>query len=79
MLHDHLNVALACLYCSFEDNPKMHWYSASAWEHHTHKHAQEILPIYPVDPAFFQQLPHIPGDETTPSNSKSTLELPTLK
>ena len=27
---DHLNVAIACLYCSFESNPKMHWYSASA-------------------------------------------------
>ena len=35
--HDHLNVALACLYCSIENNPKMHWYSMSAWEHHTHK------------------------------------------
>ena len=21
--HDHLNIALACLYCSFENNPKM--------------------------------------------------------
>ena len=36
--HDHLNIALACLYCSFEDNPKMHWYSTTAWEHHTMKH-----------------------------------------
>ena len=26
---DHLNVALACLYCSFENNPKVHWYSTS--------------------------------------------------
>ena len=30
--HDHLNVALACLHCSFEDNPRMHWYSATAWK-----------------------------------------------
>ena len=28
--HDHLNVALACLYCSGRDNPKMQWFSASA-------------------------------------------------
>ena len=27
---DHLNVALACLYCSGRDNPKMQWFSASA-------------------------------------------------
>ena len=29
--HDHLNIALACLYYSFENNPKMWWYSASTW------------------------------------------------
>ena len=29
---DHLNVALACLYCSGRDNPKMQWFSTSAWE-----------------------------------------------
>ena len=52
VLHDHLNVALACLYCSFNSSPKMHWYSASAWEHHTHKHVQNNLPIYPDDPRF---------------------------
>ena len=28
--HDHLNVALACLYCSSRDNPKMQWFSTSA-------------------------------------------------
>ena len=26
--HDHLNVALACLYCSGRDNLKMQWFSA---------------------------------------------------
>ena len=36
--HDHLHVALACLYCSANNSPKMQWYSTSAWEHHTHKH-----------------------------------------
>ena len=38
--HGHLNVALVCLYCSFKSNPKMHWYSASAWEHHSIKHLE---------------------------------------
>ena len=36
---DHLNVALACLYCSGRDNPKMWWFSASAWENHICKHS----------------------------------------
>ena len=52
---DHLNVALACLYCSFEDNHRMCWYSASAWEHHTMKHFKDNLPIFPDDPAFPQK------------------------
>ena len=29
---NNLTVALACLYCSFENNPHMRWYSATAWE-----------------------------------------------
>ena len=53
--HDHLNVALACLYCSFECNPKMQWYSASTWECHTLAHSKENLPIHPNDPAFSHQ------------------------
>ena len=32
--HDHLNVALACLYCIGRGNPKMQWFNASAWENH---------------------------------------------
>ena len=43
--HDHLNVALTWLYCSFEDNPKMHWLSTIAWEHHTMKHLKDNLPF----------------------------------
>ena len=39
VLHDHLNVALACLYCSGRGNPKMQWFSASAWEDHVRKHS----------------------------------------
>ena len=44
---DHLNLALACLYCSFEDNSKMCWYSTTAWKHHTMKHLKDNLPIFP--------------------------------
>ena len=51
----------------------MHWYSASAWEHHTYKHAQDNLPIYPDEPAFFQQFTEA---EVIPSTSKFTPELP---
>ena len=46
--HDHLNMALACLYCSFEDNPKMHYYSATAWENHTTKQLKDNLPVFPT-------------------------------
>ena len=67
--HDHLNVALACLYCSGRENPKMHWFSASAWEKHICKHSQDGLPLFPDDPAFTQLSP-----ETLPSTSSSTSE-----
>ena len=67
--HDHLNVALACLYCSGRENPKMHWFSASAWEKHVCKHSQDGLPLFPDDPAFTQLSP-----ETLPSTSSSTPE-----
>ena len=36
--HDHLNVVLACVYCSGNENPKMHWFGASASENHVCKH-----------------------------------------
>ena len=49
---DHLNIVLACLHCSFESNPKMQWYSASAWQHHSLKHLKDNLPVYPDDPTF---------------------------
>ena len=64
---DHLNVALACLYCSGSENPKMHWFSSSAWEKHARKHFQDGLPLYPNDPAFTQL-----SLETLPSTSSST-------
>ena len=66
---DHLNVALACIYCSSKENPKMHWYSASAWESHVCKHTQDGLPIYPDDHSFA----HLPL-EAVPSTSTSTSE-----
>ena len=67
--HDHLNVALACLYCSGKENSKMWWLSASAWENHIHKHSQDGLPIFPKDPAFT----HL-SLEALPSTSGSTSE-----
>ena len=54
----------------------MCWYSASAWEHHSHRHTQDNLSIYPNDPAFSQQFIHVPRDKATPSTSKSPFELP---
>ena len=64
---DHLNIALACLYCSGRDNPKMQWFSTSAWENHVHKHSQNGLPLFPNDPAFTHLSP-----ESLPSTSGST-------
>ena len=51
----------------------MHWYSASAWEHHTCKHTQDKLPIHPDDPAFFKQFAEA---DAIPSTSKLTPDLP---
>ena len=73
---DHLNVALACLYCCFEHNPKICCYSASAWDHHTSTHSKENLPIHPDDPAFSQQFACGSGDEATPSTSGFVPNLP---
>ena len=70
---DHLIIALAYLYCSFENNPKMQWYSAYAWEHHSLKHLKENLPIHPDDPTFSQQLACVPGDDAIPHTSKQNL------
>ena len=71
--HDHLHVALACLYCSANNSPKMQWYSTSAWEHHTHKHAQDNLPIHPDDSGFYEQFGEA---DTLPLTSKLTSTLP---
>ena len=45
-------MALACLYCSGKENPKMQWLSVSAGKNHVQKHTQDGLPIFLVDPAF---------------------------
>ena len=47
----------------------MHWYSASAWESHVHKHTRDDLPIFPDD-LTFACLP----SEAIPSTSSSTSE-----
>ena len=65
--HNHLNVALACIYCSGKENPKMCWFSASAWESHICKHTQEDLPVFPDDLAFAHLF-----SEVVPSTSGST-------
>ena len=73
--HDPLNIALialACLYCSFNNTPKMQWYSASVWEHHSLKHLKDNLPIYLDDPNFSQQF-MIPSDDVIPCTSKQSL------
>ena len=54
----------------------MHWYSASAWKHHSLKHLNENLPIHPDDPNFSQQFACIPGDDAVPSTSKPKQNLP---
>ena len=64
---DHLNVALACIYCSGKENPKIHWFSTLPWESHVHKHTQENLPIFPDNLAFA----YLPS-EAVPSTSGST-------
>ena len=71
--HDHLNIALACLYCSFESNPKMWWYSASAWEHHSLNYLKDNLPIYPDDPTFSQQFMGACSHDVVPSTSRQSL------
>ena len=73
---DHLNLALACLYCSFENNPKKQWYSASAWKHHSLKHHKENVPIHPDDPDFSQQFACVPGDDVVPFTSEPKQNLP---
>ena len=40
----------------------MHWYSASAWEHHFLNLLKDNLPIYPDDPTFSQQFMGTPSD-----------------
>ena len=54
-------MALAYLYCSGRDNPKIQWFSASAWEKHICKHSQDGLPLFPDDPAFTQLSPRDPA------------------
>ena len=72
----HLNIALACLYCNFKHNPKMQWYSASAWEHHTLAHSEENLPNHPDDVAFSQHFAYVSEGEAMPSTSGFVTKLP---
>ena len=71
--HDHLNVALGCLYCSFKSNPKTHWYGASAWQHHSMKHPKDNLPIFQDDHIFPQQFMSPASDNVVPSTLRQSL------
>ena len=51
----------------------MHWYSASAWKHHSPKHLKDNLPIHPDDPTFSQQFIGTPSDDVVPSTSRQNL------
>ena len=57
-------------------NPKMWWYSASAWEHHSLKHLKENLHIHPDDPKFSQQFACAPEVDAIPSTSIPRQNLP---
>ena len=51
----------------------MHWYSITAWEHHTMKHLKDNLPIFPDDPTLTEKcIPQSSGD-AAPSTSKQVL------
>ena len=66
-------MALAFLYCSFEDNPRMHWYSTTTWENHTAKHHKDNLPIFPDEPEFAEKFQPQAGNFTSPSTLKQLL------
>ena len=71
--YDHLNVALACLYCSYKDNPRMHFYSATAWENHTAKHCKDNLSIFPDKPEFAEKFQPQSGNSISPSTPKQLM------
>ena len=67
--HDHLNVALTCLYCSFEEN-------------HTAKCCKGILSIYPDEPEFIEKFkPQSGNNASLRSSTKQLLphEMETMK
>ena len=68
---EHLNVALACLYCSFEDNPRMYWYSATTWENHTAKHCKDNLLIFPDEPELAKKFQPYSGNSTSNQHFKT--------
>ena len=51
----------------------MHWYSASAWEHHSMKHLKDNLPVFPDNPAFPQQFRSACNDDAVPSTPRQSL------
>ena len=71
--YDHRNIALACLYCSFEDNLKMCWYSTTTWKKHMTKHLKDNLTIFPDDSAFAEKFTPQSSGYVSPSTSKQAL------
>ena len=57
---DNLNMALACLYYNGRDNPKMQWFSASAWESTFINIYKMAFPYFPM----ILPLPNYPRDPT---------------
>ena len=45
----------------------MHWYSASAWQHHSMKHLKDNLPIFPL------QFMSTSSDDVVPSITTQSL------
>ena len=48
----------------------MHWYSATAWEHHTMKLLRDNFPIFPDDHAFTEKFIQQSSGDAAPRTSK---------
>ena len=51
----------------------MHWYSTTAWEHHTINHYKDNLPISQDDPVFTEKFIPQSSCDAAPSISKQIL------
>ena len=51
----------------------MHWYNATAWEHHTMKQLKDSLPVFPNGPAFTEKFISQSSGDAAASTSKQVL------